>query len=371
MKKSLLALAVLGAFAGVASAQSSVTMYGTIDLSIRYINNDGADKYNGGNGKDRWSMSQDGINSSQLGFRGIEDLGGGLKAGFVLLAGVNADNGTSNMATVNGTSVSRLFNRRSTMSLLGNWGELRLGRDYTPTFWTQTVFDAFGTNGVGSSLNVAQFYNGTRQDNTIAYLTPANIGGFYGWAQYGFGEKGVANDKHGDYYGLRGGFAAGPFDVALAYAQQKFDVAQGAFSKGDNQKTWNLGGSWNFGFMTLLGYYQNDKASITGVGNVTEDRFHPSIVVPFGQSEIHFGYDWEKGHIDALNETVRVQQIKATYQYNVSKRTAVYTTLSQLKNDSLTRTSITDFAGTVGSNPGNPEPGGKSTGFEFGMRHFF
>ena len=83
MKKSLLALAVLGAFAGVASAQSSVTLYGTIDLNAKYVKNDGSAK--------RLSLSQDGINSSQLGFRGIEDLGGGLKAGFVLLAGVNAD----------------------------------------------------------------------------------------------------------------------------------------------------------------------------------------------------------------------------------------------------------------------------------------
>jgi predicted porin len=83
MKKSLLALAVLGAFAGVASAQSSVTLYGTIDLNGRYVKSDGQDR--------RLTLSQDGINSSQLGFRGVEDLGGGLKAGFNLLAGVNAD----------------------------------------------------------------------------------------------------------------------------------------------------------------------------------------------------------------------------------------------------------------------------------------
>ena len=77
MKKSLLALAVLGAFAGVASAQSSVTLYGTVDLNGRYVKADGQDR--------RLTLSQDGINSSQLGFRGVEDLGGGLKAGFNLL----------------------------------------------------------------------------------------------------------------------------------------------------------------------------------------------------------------------------------------------------------------------------------------------
>src|SRR4051794_37285283 len=105
MKKSLLALAVLGAFAGVASAQSSVTLYGTVDVNGRYVKNDNSSK--------RLSLSTDGINSSQLGFRGIEDLGGGLKAGFLLLSGVNADAGSAN---------GKFWNRRATVSLFTNAG---------------------------------------------------------------------------------------------------------------------------------------------------------------------------------------------------------------------------------------------------------
>ena len=178
MKKSLLALAVLGAFAGVASAQSSVTLYGTIDLNGRYVKADGTDR--------RVTLSQDGINSSQLGFRGVEDLGGGLKAGFTLLAGVDADTGTSN---------SKFFNRRSTVSLFSNAGEIRLGRDYTPTFWNLTIFDAFGTNGLGNSLNVRNGYGGTRQDNTIGYFLPGNLGGFYGQAMAGASENGGTSSR--------------------------------------------------------------------------------------------------------------------------------------------------------------------------------
>src|SRR5664279_4579735 len=196
MKKSLLALAVLGAFAGAASAQSSVTLYGTVDLSAKYVKNDGSDK--------RLSLSQDGINSSQLGFRGIEDLGGGLKAGFTLLGGVNADTGTAN---------SKFWNRRSTLSLYSNMGELRLGRDYTPTFWNETIYDAFGTNGLGSSLNVAQAYNGTRQDNSIGYFLPSNLGGWYGQAMAGAGEGGTTQDKPGRYLGGRRGFTDDPLHV--------------------------------------------------------------------------------------------------------------------------------------------------------------
>ena len=86
MKKSLLALAVLGAYAGVASAQSSVQLFGTLDVNGRYIKNDGRDR--------QLSMGTDGVNSSEIRFQGIEDLGGGLKAGFNLRSGINPDTGT-------------------------------------------------------------------------------------------------------------------------------------------------------------------------------------------------------------------------------------------------------------------------------------
>src|SRR5215203_7136436 len=109
MKKSLLALAVLGAYAGVASAQSSVQLFGTLDVNARYIKNSGRDR--------ALSMGTDGINSSELRFQGIEDLGGGLKAGFNIRSGFNPDTGTTG---------SKFWNRRATVSLYSNAGELRL-----------------------------------------------------------------------------------------------------------------------------------------------------------------------------------------------------------------------------------------------------
>ena len=350
MKKSLLALAVLGAFAGVASAQSSVTLYGTVDLNGRYVKSDGQDR--------RLTLSQDGINSSQLGFRGVEDLGGGLKAGFNLLAGVNADTGTTN---------SKFFNRRSTVSLFSNMGELRLGRDYTPTFWNQTIFDAFGTNGLGSSLNVRQSYGGTRQDNTIGYFLPSNLGGFYGQFMAGASEGGASADRAARYLGGRVGFAAGPFDVAGAYSEEKFRANQSigaaggipivAFA-GDTQKTWNVGGSWDFGFAKLLGYYNEDK-----LPDSKEQNYSISGVMAFGQAEVHLGYDRSKLKVDGLGST-SVDQFKATLQYNVSKRTALYTTISQLNNKDDTRLSLPSAAGL-------PTAGDNSKGWEIGVRHFF
>jgi predicted porin len=372
MKKSLLALAVLGAFAGVASAQSSVTLFGTVDLAGRWVKADGQEK--------RITMAQDGINSSQFGVRGIEDLGGGLKAGFNLTAGVSPDTGKA------GDAAGKFWNRRSTVSLFSNLGEVRLGRDYTPTFWNLTIFDAFGTNGLGSSLNVRNGYGGTRQDNTIGYFTPGNWGGFYGQAMAGSSDGATSGDRPVRYYGGRVGFAAGPFDVAGAYSEAKYraTVAVGPTSgggtgigliipAGETQKTWNVGGSWDFGFMKILGLYDEEKIS-----SFKEDMFSVSGVIPFGQAEIHVGYDHNEakgftpflvpctglGQCATSSGTQTIEQFKVTLQYNISKRTAMYTTGSWLKNSDQTRITLPGAAGLT-------EVGGDSKGWEIGLRHFF
>jgi predicted porin len=335
MKKSLLALAVLGAFAGVASAQSSVTLFGIVDVNAKYVKNDGSSR--------RVSLSTDGINSSRLGFRGVEDLGGGLKAGFWLEGGVNADTGT--------VDTTRFFGRRATVSLMGGFGEVRLGRDYTPTFWNLTIFDAFGTNGVGSSLNPDQLSTGTRvrADNSIGYLLPSNIGGVYGQFMVAAGEAGSTPTNPGRYIGGRVGFAAGPFDVAGAYGQQRFTT--GAV----DLKTANIGVSYNLGVVKLMSYYNQDKQ-----GTDKEQFLSFSAVVPLGQGELHAGYDTSK-RTNAV--TTKVDQIKAGYLYNLSKRTAIYTTVSRLNNKNGTSLSI------AGGNAISAS--GKSLGAEAGLRHIF
>ena len=353
MKKSLLALAVLGTLTGVASAQSSVTLFGIVDTNGRFVKND--------NQARRLSMATDGVNSSRLGFRGVEDLGGGLRAAFWLEAGIAGDTGNTNVAATPGTTVvnqSKFFNRRSTVSLISGAGELRLGRDYTPTFWNQTIFDVFGTNGLGSSLNVAQRYNGTRQDNSIGYFLPPNIGGFYGQLMLGASESGTSLDRPGRHISGRIGFAAGPFDVAAAYGKQRFQTAAAGNLAGDEQDTWNVGGSFDFGFMKLMGYVQNDDLE----RGVDERRYNIGAIFPLGQSEIRVGYHRSK--LDTNGGDSTVDQIAATYQYNLSKRTAMYGTISRLANKDATALALPGGNGTPGS-------GGDSKGFELGVRHIF
>ena len=147
-------------------------------------------------------VSSGGNQTSKLIFRGNEDLGAGLRAGFWLEAGLSNDTGAAGSSS----TTTGLFNRRSTVGLSGAFGEVRLGRGYKPTFWNNTVFDPFGTNGVGTNIlqNVVGAATGVgplgfesdnvRQSNTIGYFLPSNLGGLYGQFQYGFNEKTTYND---------------------------------------------------------------------------------------------------------------------------------------------------------------------------------
>src|SRR5206468_5947162 len=198
-------------------------------------------------------MASNQLNSNRLGFRGVEDLGGGLSAGFWLEAGMNnatgdAGGGSVNAANVaNATPSSQLFNRRSTVSLMGGFGEIRLGRDYTPSFWNTVFGDVNGANGVGEGLNLVDTALGSgntsfvRANNTVGYFLPSNLGGLYGQAQVAAGEGNDGNK----YTGARVGYAAGPVDVAVGYGQTKASTLL-AGARNDFKVT-NVGGSYNFG----------------------------------------------------------------------------------------------------------------------------
>ncbi len=156
MKSKLLVPAFLAAICGGAFAQSSVTLFGNVDLSFAHAS---------GSVNTVDSLSASGINSSRIGFRGVEDLGGGLSAAFWLESGVDVDSGvgqatnTNNQTTggalagING-SAGFTFNRRSTVSLVGNWGELRLGRDLTPNYVNVFLADPWWHLGYGVAQTV-------------------------------------------------------------------------------------------------------------------------------------------------------------------------------------------------------------------------
>jgi predicted porin len=353
MKKSLLALAALGAFAGSAAAQSSVTLFGIVDLAATWVETADVEKY---------LLATSGNATSRLGFRGVEDLGGGLRAGFWLEGETFADDGNASA----GATAAFNFRRRSTVSLMGGFGEIRLGRDYTPTFWNWTVFDPFGTNGVGSATNLGLPVAGivpsgsygtlVRADNTIGYHLPAGIGGLYGQVMVAAGEGNVGNK----FYGGRLGWAAGPFNVAGAYGQTEVPLGD---MDGEN---WNVGASWNLGFMTLSGFY----GEITIDGNLFEQtNWYVGASVPFGAFTLKGSYgmvERDKGPFVGEADQWAVGVV-----YDLSKRTALYATYSAISNDDNAAYRV--FGGT--NAPAGTDPaawaGKDSSGYQFGIRHSF
>jgi predicted porin len=368
MKKSLIALAVLAA-AGAASAQSSVTLFGIVDATLAY------GKTSGGNHVTK--LTNSGYNSSRIGFRGTEDLGGGMSASFWLEGSVGNDDGTAGqrIPTGNQTAVHAaadgaglVFNRRSTVSLAGGWGEMRLGRDYVPSFWNLTVFDPFGTNGAGTTLTLlgassAGMANvGTRgvlvrASNSIGYFLPGNLGGFYGQAMYYMGENlsGTATSDDGKGMGARVGYANGPFNVAVGLGRTKYATTA---TTGDF-KTWNIGGQWDFGMAKLMGQYTRDKRESTVA--LDGRGWLIGTLVPVGAGEIRASYSTYK--VDAgAGADPRANQLALGYVHNLSKRTAVYATFARLKNKDGAALSINGATGVVNAS---------ATGYDFGIRHSF
>ena len=379
MKKSLLALAVLGAFAGAASAQSSVTLFGVVDLNLQYISNGAGWQY---------TMGQDGINSSRLGVRGTEDLGGGLTASFWIEGALNPDTGTATGQT---------WQRRSTVSLAGGWGEVRLGRDYTSTFWNSTIFDPFGTNGVGSAGNLAFVipaspsggaYNTlVRANNMIGYFLPSGIaGGLYGQVQLAAGENSAGNK----YFGGRLGYASGPFNVAGSYGRTQVTIVSTTVGTvtipGDQNGTqWNFGGSWDFKFMQLSGYYGRIE-----IDSAQQDNWFIGAQAPMGvwtfkgsYGQMSRGGSNAAANANGFNDQ-GAWQLAVGATYDLSKRTALYGTYSYLSNSSvscptnaaaecgsaLVVGSLQQGAGGAPLNNGLNK-GASSKGFQFGVRHSF
>ncbi len=381
MKKSLIAWAVLAA-AGAAKAQSSVTLFGIVDATVRFVD--------AGTGGNVWALTNSALTGSRLGFRGTEDLGGGLSASFWLEAGINNDNGTGVGSNINNapngvspTGTQGLtFNRRSTVSLAGTWGELRLGRDYVPAFWNVGIFDPFNTQGVGANaifsyagmsvltggiLNITNA--GLRASNSIGYILP-NLGGFYGQALYAFGENndvsaglttcptnpsaaGTPNAcrSNGNVGSVRVGYAAGPVDVAFGWGATTFRPSGQYVQQ-------NLGASWNFGLAKVSALWNQEKA----LGK-TANSYLLGATVPIGAGEIKGSYTWGSSTGDGLDGNM----IALGYVYNLSKRTALYTTTSYISNNGKTATYNYGVAGTAAV----PPVGGNTWGLDFGVKHSF
>ena len=338
MFRSLTVAGVLLALAGTALAQqasSEVTLYGIVDVDLTYGR---------GSLTTLRSLGNSGLSGSRLGVRGVEDLGGGLRASFVLEHGFAPDTG----------SATAVFWNRLTYVALGSTqlGEIQFGRMYTPTFLVHAGYDAFGPQGAAAqqvlfgSAEILQPTN-IRANNAVNYLTPASLGGFVLHAMVAAGE-GAATGK---YTGVRGAYAGGPLSVDLALGRF-YDASIG------DLKSITLGGRYKLDNLTL--YALHDRANS---GRSTDSKgTQVSMAYTLGVTELKASVAQSErtNAAGASSGTTRRYGVGAVYY--LSRRTALYTSLARVANSNGAATVLN--GATTAANQG-------ATGIDIGVRHAF
>lgn len=361
MKKTLIALAVLGAAAGVAHAQSNVTIYGIVDTG--YIKETGRDLRMGENVNNR------------IGFRGSEDLGSGLKATFELERRFDLYDGSlgnTNPANYRGTRgpSGKDWDGAANLGLAGNWGRVRFGRVNELTTETIRKFDPFYQYGIGSMFYSTQ--RNARIDNTARYDSPKWEGFSFGLS-YSLGantknEGWNANGQDNDGYAVNLSYDNGPFMATANWSR---------VADSDNSKVWNVGLGYKFGPARVTALYEDTRDNGWKGGNSSMTIGPGSTAWAQNSDESDqrnwlLGLEWDigPGQFDASAQRLRyspegVSASKAWkfalgYTYNLSKRTSVYGQAAYTKYDDEDM----GFAYT-GLNRE------KVTGFQLGMTHKF
>lgn len=394
-KKSLAAVALLGAFAGSAFA-ADVTLYGVVDEGFLYTHKD--TDVAGSDAVDKLELKSGIQAGSRWGLKGTEDLGNGLKVGFILESGFNADDGTQ---SVSGT----MFNREASLNVMGPFGQLSLGKIGAITQGTSSWGKVGAVSAFGTSYGTANVANATNvfaatvgvMDNTIAYQTP-KFAGFTVYAQYSMGSSKAAtkdstgawasntqieNESSTDrYYALGATYANGPVNLYFAvdsvnYASY-FDKNVNAVTNVDDSLTVAFGGSYDFSVVKVFAgaqYFDEvDAGTIGGLksgvglssntGKLEGYALQASVSAPLAGGTGYFGV----GYLDASEADsvaaadgvdVKYYVTSVGYKYDLSKHTNVYSVLSYAKGDR-------DWAAA-----GKEDTKPSTVGFGIGLRHNF
>ena len=378
MKKTLLAAALLAGFAGAASAQSSVTLYGVVDGGLRYqqVSRNNLD------GTNNFGVAYGQQSGNRFGMKGVESLGNGNNAIFMLESGFDLGNGTSQQG-------GRLFGRQSWMGVENNaWGQVRLGRMISlTTDYLVNAVDPFGA-GFGQ-LNMGNAFtsgNTLRLDNVLMYKTPT-MSGFQAGLGYSFatglssngGTTGYGFESSNNTRQLTAGlkYANGPIYAAASY--EKAYAANSTVVNGQSVNNWNIAGSYDFKVVKLAagygqtrdGFWAGSGAGGTGAslattpsGTTTALVFAPNAgynsyivgaTVPVNAvSRVLLSWTMiaPSGSTKTLYNAQNQQSLNLGYTYDFTKRTNLYTYVGQTSNYATVDTA-------------------KSTVVGLGMRHQF
>lgn len=361
MKKTLAAVAVLGAFAGSALA-ADVQLYGVVDTGLRYTHFDGDAAAAGYDAVDKFEMKSGQQSGSRFGFKGTEDLGNGLTVGFILENQFNSDDGSL-------SDSDHFFRREASLFLEGGFGKIAMGRigsiNNGVSSWAQFgMLSAFGTSWDYSAQMGTWAVGAGIWDNMIAYQTPT-FAGFTVYAQYGMGSNNNENESSSDrYYALGAKYANGPLNLYLAVDSINYQTADLTGVNADDiddSLTVTFGGNYDFEVVKLFAgaqYYDEAKIS-TAFGLLDSADYNTttyagkfkgwslgvsaSIPAAGGQVLVGAGYmdaeaaDSQKA---AKDDELTRWVVSAGYDYPLSKRTNVYGILTYAQ-DSLDYTETT------------------------------
>lgn len=331
MKKCLFALAVSALYSATALAQSNVTVYGVVDA--------GFVRESGGPAGSVTNLSSGIASGSRLGFKGKEDLGGGMAANFVIENGFNADTGTAGQSGL-------LFGRQAFVGLSGNFGAITLGRQYSPYYKTlRDIGDPFGAVSLAGRAGNLMATN-TRTDNMIEYVSPA-FSGVRADLAYDAGETPGDSAKNRSI-GASLGYTGGPLTMQAAYHRIENATAT------DAVKNTLLAGSYNFGaVITHLAYAVNK-----GTGTADSKDLVAGVTVPLGKGKLLVS---GVRHDDRATANRDASQWGVGYLYGISKRTDVYASYASINNRN-------GAAFKVGN---ATDKGSGDKAFDLGIRHSF
>jgi GBP family porin len=351
----LLALAASAPAFAQPQGVSTVQIYGRIDLSVNSVNIGATARAPGSSGT---YVSSD---TSFFGFRGSEDLGGGLRAFFKMENGFNADTGTTSSATT--------FWSRESLVGIGHaqWGSLSAGYQYSPAQWLTTKVDPFRRSGTGSMVNLFQQSSGTgprgfmaTTANTVVYTSPVGAG-FFGRALVGV-DEGVAPFSKPVAFSLE--HSGDRHFVGVSYDRVK--VAGSAIGQPARvnavDTTYAIGATYDFTHVKLHGYYINNR--IEGTHGMTGAML--GVTVPLRQSEITASVQ-RRNRSDAANSDASLLAVR--YTHFLSKRSLIYVGAGRHTNHGTAAFGLNparmDFAA------GAVSQGATVSGYQVGIRHLF
>ncbi|WP_295992192.1 porin [Rugamonas sp.] len=353
---------IIAGFASSAYAQSNVTIYGIVDAGIV--------SERGGAAGSVTKVTSGVGSASRLGFKGTEDLGGGLSAVFLLEEGVLVDTGAQD-------STGQAFNRQSYVGLKSkDAGSLTLGRQYNLMYNALgQVGDPFGVGYAGTAKNLFPVAGAdTRASNAIVYSTPV-VGGFQGEALYSLGEQ-AGNATAGRQFNLGANYSNGPLNARLIYNNRNSDTAAAAGVAAVLHDTGrNTLFAANYDFTVLKAYFAfsadkgfNSAPLNNGTAKPYGVVFTPSLdsndlllgaTVPVGTAGTVMVSYIRKNDKTTFNQDA--DQYAVGYSYALSKRTSTYVAYGKIKNK--------NGAGyTVG---GNTDAGTGDKAFDLGIKHSF